>query len=853
MTLFFGILFAFRPTLLQEFDFINYNLLLRNFPNNRAGTGLAIVDIDEKSLIRHGQWPWPRYRMAELFDRISGMKPSVICLDVFFPEPDNTSAGRVLKELGDAYNLSLAFDQLPGELRDNDLILAAALARGPFVLGNKFHFSSHIKSSKDCVLHPVKVSFMQNTAKKEENAGIPEGLGVVCNLAMLSEKVDASGFLNFSPDQNGMLRRIPLLIEYKGNLYPNLALATVLKLEGTGHLLLKKNGKKLHTVTYKGTSVPVDPHGRMLIKFRGPKKTYRYISAADILDGTVSPDQLQGQIVFVGTSASGLKDSFSTPFDPTLPGVEVHANVVDNLLTRDFISVPYWSNALILLLVLIMGVSLTLFIGFRSAAFCFTVMLFFIAGLWIAAQQIFFRTGMFAGIAFPIASVFCNYIILTFLKYRLDRRQSEKALKRSEARFRTLFRKAPIPMCYISSEGNIIDVNDSLTETMGYTVDDLPDLEQLWKLSLSGSEVKNGITSTSIAALKSAVTGNSDVESIECPVFCRDGTRRIMVMGTRLLGDSIIISFFDITWRRRAEEEREKLREQLHQSRKLEAVGILAGGVAHDFNNMLGVIMGYAELAKRDIAPGDRFHKNLDRIIDAARRSVSLTRQLLAFARKQTIEPVVFELSKSVEAMLKMIQRLIGENIELIWRPGRGPSTVRMDPSQLDQILLNLCVNARDAIADVGCIVIETDTVSFDKAYCQSHAEAVPGTYVLLSVSDNGCGMDKETLNHIFEPFFTTKGPGRGTGMGLATVYGIVKQNKGVINAESQPGKGSTFRICIPLDGAEASGERPERMEDIPRSRGETILIAEDDPSLEMGMMMPQNLGYSVTSSICAK
>jgi len=245
--------------------------------------------------------------------------------------------------------------------------------------------------------------------------------------------------------------------------------------------------------------------------------------------------------------------------------------------------------------------------------------------------------------------------------------------------------------------------------------------------------------------------------------------------------------------------------------------------------------------------PSNPFRKNLYKILDVAQRSVNLTRQLLAFARKQTIEPVVFDLNETVEAILKMIRRLIGENIELAWLPGPGPCTVRMDPSQLDQILVNLCVNARDAIVDFGKVTIETDTVSFDEAYCEFHPRFAPGEYLLLAVSDDGCGMDKETLNHIFEPFFTTKGAGQGTGMGLATVYGIVKQNDGVINVHSELGKGTVFRIYIPLYTGDEVEAGAGRIEEIPRSRGETILIVEDDPTvLEMGMMMLQQLGYAV-------
>ncbi len=422
-TFLFVALFFLKPTLLQLLDFKNYDLLLRNFPNNYRNNRLVIVDLDEKSLRRYGQWPWPRYQVAELFDKIVALEPAVIGLDMVFAEPDRTSVGRLLKGLGDAYHLNLTVNQLPGELSDNDLILAEALARGPFVLGNKFHFNKLEKSSEQCTLRPVKVSFIQSTMAYEEHTGVPESTDVLCNLTILSEKVGASGFLNFSPDQDGMLRRLPLLIQHNGDFYASLAFAMVQKLQETDSLLLKKDGNTLQTINYKGTSVPVDPHGQLLIKFRGPNRSYDYISAAEIMDGSVSSGRLQGRIAFVGTSADGLKEFRTTPFDTIFPGVEVQATVVDNLLTGDFISVPSWSNGMVLLLVLILGVLLSLFVAFSGAASGFMVMLFFTVGLWLATQQVFFRMGLFVGTAFPIASVVCNYIFLTVLKYRLEEKK----------------------------------------------------------------------------------------------------------------------------------------------------------------------------------------------------------------------------------------------------------------------------------------------------------------------------------------------------------------------------------------------------------------------------------------------
>jgi len=254
----------------------------------------------------------------------------------------------------------------------------------------------------------------------------------------------------------------------------------------------------------------------------------------------------------------------------------------------------------------------------------------------------------------------------------------------------------------------------------------------------------------------------------------------------------------DITERKLVEEERERLQMQLTQAQKMEGIGQLAGGVAHDFNNMLGVIIGYSELILDDMDPSQRFRAELEEIQKAARRSADLTRQLLTFARKQTVAPRVLDLNQTVEGMLSMLRRLIGENINLMWMPGNGLWPIKMDPSQIDQILANLCVNARDAIAGVGKITVATENTSLTEEYCATHAGSMPGEYVRIAVSDTGNGMDKETLAHIFEPFFTTKGVGKGTGLGLATVYGAVKQNNGFINVCSEPGRGTTFTTYIP-------------------------------------------------------
>jgi two-component system, cell cycle sensor histidine kinase and response regulator CckA len=303
----------------------------------------------------------------------------------------------------------------------------------------------------------------------------------------------------------------------------------------------------------------------------------------------------------------------------------------------------------------------------------------------------------------------------------------------------------------------------------------------------------------------------------------------------------------DITESLKAAAEKAKLQDQLLQAQKLESVGRLAGGVAHDFNNMLGVILGHTEMALERLAPDQPFYSSLMEIHRAAERSADLTKQLLAFARKQTVAPRVLDLNATVEGMLQMLRRLIGEDKDLAWLPDIEPISVRMDPSQLDQILANLCVNARDAISDTGKITIETSHVSLDEDYCAGHIEAVPGEYVQLIVSDDGCGMDSETLAMLFEPFFTTKAIGKGTGLGLATVYGVVTQNRGFINVYSEPGHGTSFKIYLPRHVEKTATLPDDAHAHLAAGGSETILLVEDEPAiLTVATMMLEQLGYVV-------
>ena len=329
--------------------------------------------------------------------------------------------------------------------------------------------------------------------------------------------------------------------------------------------------------------------------------------------------------------------------------------------------------------------------------------------------------------------------------------------------------------------------------------------------------------------------------------FAAELGRTFEVKAYRCAPGQFTAIFVDVTERRRVSLEQEKLREQLAQARKMESIGRLAGGVAHDFNNMLNIILSNAELVIDDVPLYGQVHEAISEIQKAAKRSAALTAQLLAFARKQPVVPRKLDLNARVEGMLKMLGRLIGEDIELVWQPGAGIGTILMDPSQLDQVLANLCVNSRDAIEGSGRITIETADVDLADVDCASMSDtAVPGPYVMLKVSDTGQGMDEETRSRLFEPFFTTKALGKGTGLGLATIHGIVSQNNGSICVRSEVGKGTTFRIFVPRQIEEAAVVVPEA----PHAAAfgsEMILLVEDEPEiLHVARRILERHGYRV-------
>ncbi len=428
-------------------------------------------------------------------------------------------------------------------------------------------------------------------------------------------------------------------------------------------------------------------------------------------------------------------------------------------------------------------------------------------------------------------------IIVTFIDIT-KHKQAEKALEESEAKMRSILENIEIGISLISPKMEILELNNRMHKWFPIIE---PDQHPICYHAFN----------------------NPPREKVceYCPVIktledkqVHEATSQTPQAGTirnyRIVSSPILNSSGEITAVIEIVEDITKklsLEAQFLQAQKMESIGSLAGGIAHDFNNMLGVILGHVDMAMEQMYPLQPFYTDMQEIRKAATRSANLTRQLLAFARQQPIMPKVLDLNETIEGMLKMLRRLIGENIHLDWQPGLKTGTVNMDPSQIDQILANLCVNARDAIIGVGKITIKTGIATFDNIYCTHHPGFIPGEFVFLEVIDNGCGMSKEILDRLFEPFFTTKEIGKGTGLGLATVYGIVKQNNGFIKVYSEPGCGATFSIYLPRYSAKAD-PTPKINFMVTNNQGnETLLLVEDEPAiLDMVKIMLERLGYRV-------
>jgi PAS domain S-box-containing protein len=816
------------PATLARLDASLADLRLRRSTPPATTGRVVIVDLDERSLAEVGRWPWSRPQLARLFAGVRARGAAAIAVGMMFPE---------------------------SETPEGDQVLADALRTGPFVVGYAFTFDDPSPTASRCRPGAGAAPAPGPT----QPARFFRATGILCNAAPIASSAPGAGFLNATADADGLLRRVPLLIEYEGGLYPSLPLAAALAVSRPAALAVRPGPAGTSVLDLGTGRIPLDVRGNLLVRFRA-RHSFPAVSAADVIADRLPPGPVfDHRIVVIGLSALGIEQPVATPVDPHVPAAEVHAAIIDGLLRGDALARPPWARWLELGLVGTLAIGTAILLHWRrSAAGMLVAWLVALAAwgaLWVAGAWAFRARGVVLSPLYPSVALWGSFVTVTALDVVRERRRAEhmvrqlaaawrglldavlslgamrrqqrrlaRALRASEARYEQLFEDAPIGLYRAEPDGQLLDVNPALVRILRY-----PGREGLLEQTITGLEIDARDREGSEPRAGDAVPPPRRWRCADGSVVWVHATEHAVRDGRgHVVGRQGAVE--DVTERRRAEETRERLEGQLRDAQKMEALGRLAGGVAHDFNNLLTVIAGRTQLVLTGSVPPEAVHHQIEVIHEASRRAAELTKQLLAFSRRQALQPRVLDVNRVLREAHRILARLLREDIALEISYGEGLKRVRADPSQLHQIVMNLVVNARDAMPTGGRLTLATSSAELGAEWGERHPGVRPGAFVALSVHDTGIGMDLRTMASCFEPFYTTKEPGRGTGLGLSTVYGIAQQHGGCVEVASAPGEGTTFTVYLP--GVDAAPE-PERSTAVFKQEGrERILLVEDEAAV---------------------
>jgi PAS domain S-box-containing protein len=818
IAVFASAIFLVRPAPIVNLDDSVCDILTGWASRGAPSGKVTIVEIDESSLAEFGRWPWPRDLLGKLVSRILDAGAATVVLDSFFATEDRGVPSPVRPQAGSAAST-------------NDEALAGVLRGNPVVIGYAFRFDASSSDPAVCQIRPLAGA----VAGPESSAasGFFHPSGALCNAPQVYSAASDAGFMNAVADGDGKVRTLPLVMQFGNQLYPSLALAAFDVFLHGPDMQLRLKARESSWLRVGTETVPLEGRSSLRLRFRGPGRTFPYVSATHVLNGAAPAERLRGRIVIIGGSALGLPNPEPTPMDPQFPDVEIQATAVDNLLQDDPLHRPGIIHLWETLLALCAGLGATFLFARLNVRQCALIVPAGVAGTWVGCAALLSSTGLLFS-PLPLTTVLASSLsVLTLLNYKREKQRAERTellleteretarevLRESESRYRRLVENIDDAIIVDDAEERPVFVNQRFREWFGIEGRDIREmvLEDCvapeWRVPLREWRKKRSGAD--------GVANRFEFEGIRA-----DGSRiHIEALTTDVIEDGRIAG---TQWALRDITARKLIEAQYFQSQKMEIVGRLAGGVAHDFNNLLQIINGYADMLMRFPPDGDGYRDGLGAILAAGQRAADLTRKLLTFSRKEPVRAAVVNLNDVVAEAVKMGSRLIGEDIELATRLSPALRGVIADSSQIHQILMNLLVNARDAMPGGGRIAIETRNIEPDEGFLRRHPGFPPVPWVYLGVTDTGSGMGDEVKRHLFEPFFTTKELGKGTGLGLATVYGIVEQSSGRIEVTTALGKGTTFHIYFPeaVNAALPSGVDGDKTP-LTESSG-TVLLVED-------------------------
>ena len=821
---------------------------------------VLIVDLDEKSLARYGQWPWPRYRLSQLLRTIAKSGAASIGLDMILAESDRTSPRNLQPAVGRELGYPIDLSGMSTHITDYDHLLADTLAKGPFVLGYEFLFENSIDRSASCNLHPLKVVRITRPGADAPRQTQFKASGVVCNLQLFSDAVSYSGFLNASPDADGILRRIPQLIRFGDRLFPSLTLAMLMQSIGAGQLEIVQRSNGLQELAVGKRKIPVDPHGEMQVDFGSKSSSMPRISAGDILAGSISPERFKDKLVLVGSSASGLEHSFQTPASPVHSDVDIHARLLDNMITGRLVirtqEFLIWEAVAGFILALLLCFAIVRMEILSSALFGGGTL----AAVWGGSVALYQASGYLISPFLPSVLVILNYTLLTILKtWKNQIAAREKAddtlilLKSSEKNLDSIIKAVPDIIFRLDAAGRITFISPAISKyittpekLIGQPIFDLVAPDDLPKARYRLNEKRTGERATNGLEIRLLLPHRQEDHTEEVGYFSisAEGIYKTDTpCSNGFVGTQGIIR--DIT-------EQKKLEDRLLHAQKMETIGNLAAGVAHDLNNVLAGLVTYPELLLLELPEDSPIRSKLSVIQKSGQKAAAIVQDLLALARRGVKNTEIVNLNSIISDFLSSPEcaatRKYYPDIIIETDLAADLMNVKGSKIHLSKAVMNILNNAVEAMPSGGTIRMSSRNRYLDTSL-HGYEDIPAGEYVTFTVVDEGVGIARDDMAKIFEPFYSKKTMKRsGSGLGMTVIWATVKDHDGYIDVQSKEGDGTQIVIYLPVT-REIEEANPRRIGIEEYLGTERVLIVDDMPEQQhIAENMLAKLGYRVAS-----